>query len=223
MRDAFHDELDAVGAQLVEMAKLSESAITRATRALLEANLSEAEAVITADQHLDALREDLDTRLLHLVARQQPVATDLRMVLTSMRMNDDLERMGDLARHVAKVARRRYPGTAIPEELRPTFASMGQVAAQLVAKAGEVIATHDVAKAMQVEGDDDEMDRLHSTMLRTVLDGRFRPEITTEEAVDLALCGRYYERFADHAVTVAKKVVFIVTGKDADYYLDHVD
>lgn len=217
MRDAFHEELDAVAAQLVELTRLAGTSMTRATRALLEADLSLAEVVITDDQHIDALREDLDTRLLHLVARQQPVATDLRMVLTSLRMNDDLERMGDLARHIAKVARRRYPGTAIPNELRPAFGSMGEVAARLASKAGGVIRSRDLAQAMEVEQDDDEMDRLHATMLRTVLAGKL--ELSIEEAVDVTLCGRYYERFADHAVTVAKKVVFIVTGQDADYYV----
>ena len=213
MRDAYHEELDSIGDSLVEMARLVGSAIGRATTALLDADLKLAESVIAADEKVDDIERDLEQRAITLLARQQPVATDLRIVVTSLRMSADLERCGDLARHVAKVARLRYPASAVPGDLHPTILEMGQLAQRLVAKAGQVIRTKDVDAAMQLEQDDDEMDLLHRTIFQHLLDGRWQHGIET--AVDVTLCGRYYERFADHAVSVAKRVVYLVTGEHA--------
>src|SRR2546423_940318 len=144
MRDAYHEELNALTEQLVEMTRLVGSAISRASTALLDADLSLAESVIQADDAVDALRDELDRRALDLLARQQPVASDLRMIVTTLRMSADLERMGDLARHVARAARRRYPESAIPAELRSTVVEMGRVAERIVAKTGNTIASQDV-------------------------------------------------------------------------------
>src|SRR6476660_1657493 len=211
MRDAFHEDLDTISDGLVEMTRLAGSAMSRATTALLDADIQLAESVIEADKELDRLREDLDALSIDLLARQQPVATDLRMVVTSMRMSADLERMGDLARHVAKVARLRYPQSAIPAEARAIVLQMGQVAERIVAKAGSVIAGKDVETAVTLERDDDEMDRLHRELFNMLLDDTWTHG--TEAAVDLTLIGRYYERFADHAVSVARRVVYLVTGE----------
>ena len=144
-----------------------------------------------------------------VLARQQPVATDLRVVVTALRMSADLERMGDLARHVAKVARLRYPQSAVPAPMRSLILEMGQVAERIVAKAGSVIAARDVDMAVSLEKDDDAMDELHRRVF-TVLHGSTLP---AETIVDLTLLGRYYERFADHAVSVARRVVYLVTGE----------
>ncbi|HEY3200239.1 MAG TPA: phosphate signaling complex protein PhoU [Actinomycetes bacterium] len=211
MRDLFHEELDAIGNQLVEMTRLAGSAMARATTALLDADLNLAESVIEADDLIDDLRHDLESRALDLLARQQPVATDLRTIVASLRMSADLERMGDGALHVAKVARLRYPSSAIPAELRATILQMGQVAERIVAKAGSVIASRDVAAALEFESDDDEMDRLHRDLFRQMLHKDWPHGVET--AVDVALCGRYYERFADHAVSVARRVIFLATGE----------
>ncbi len=211
MRDAYHEELQALNDQLVEMTRLVGSAINRATTALLDADLTLAESVIVADDAVDALRDDLDRRAMDLLARQQPVASDLRVIVTTLKMSADLERMGDLARHVARAARRRFPDPAVPAPLRATVVEMGQVAELLVAKAGAVIASHDVEQALQVEKDDDEMDRLHRELFNMLLDDTWTHG--TEAAVDLTLIGRYYERFADHAVSVARRVVYLVTGE----------
>ena len=211
MRDAFHEDLDSISDQLVEMTRLAGSAMNRATTALLDADIHLAESVIAADEQIDGLRKELDDRSIDLLARQQPVATDLRMVVTSMRMSADLERMGDLARHVAKVARLRYPQSAIPAEARATVLQMGQVAERIVAKAGSVIASRDIALAVQLEQDDDEMDRLHRQLFQQLLSGNWTYGM--EAAVDITLVGRYYERFADHAVSVARRVVYLVTGE----------
>jgi len=146
-----------------------------------------------------------------LLALQQPVATDLRAIVTSMRMSSDIERMGDLARHVAKVARLRYPASAVPAELRSTILQMGQVAERIVEKAGSVIAARDVEAAHQIERDDDAMDDLHRELISHLTDGTWRHG--TEAAVDITLLARYYERFADHAVSVARRVIWLVTGE----------
>ncbi|MFD7642338.1 phosphate signaling complex protein PhoU [Kitasatospora sp. NPDC059795] len=221
MRDAYHEELDSISDGLVEMARLVGSAMGRATTALLDADLELAESVIAADEKINNLHHDLENRAIDLLARQQPVATDLRIVVTSLRMSADLERCGDLARHVAKVARLRYPETAVPNDLHPIVLEMGQLAQRLVAKAGVVIATKDVDKALELEADDDAIDALHRELFSHLLDDRWHHGIET--AVDVTLVGRYYERFADHAVSVAKRVVFLVTGEHVDEFMATAD
>jgi phosphate transport system protein len=211
MRQQFHDELQFISDQMVEMTRLVGSAIARATTALLDADLQLAESVITADEAIDALQLELEERAIEVLALQQPVATDLRVVVTSLRISADIERMGDLARHVAKLARLRYPSSAIPAELRATILQMGQAAERIVAKAGSVIAARDVALANQLEVDDDVMDDLHRGLFTTLLDDDWQHGVET--AVDVTLCGRYYERFADHAVSVARRVVYLATGE----------
>lgn len=211
MRKAFHEELDRIAETLVEMTRLASSAMNRATTALLDADVTLADSVIAADVEIDARREELDLMSFDLLALQQPVATDLRVIVTSMRMSSDIERMGDLARHVAKVARLRYPESAVPAELRATILQMGQVAERIVTKAGSVIAARDVEAAKQIERDDDAMDDLHRELFSHVTGGSWTHG--TEAAVDITLLGRYYERFADHAVSVGHRVIWLVTGE----------
>lgn len=210
MRDAFHEDLDRISDQLVEMTWLASSAMSRATTALLDADIALADSVIESDAKIDQLREDLDMLAIQLLARQQPVATDLRIVVTAMRMSADIERMGDLARHVAKVARLRFPHSAVPADLRATILQMGQVAERIVVKAGSIIAAKDAQAAIALEKDDDAMDDLHRELFHHLADGWSHG---VESAVDITLIGRYYERFADHAVSVARRVVFLVTGE----------
>jgi len=211
MREHFHGELAVLSEGMVEMTRLVGSAIARATTSLLDADLSLAESVIAADERIDALQVELEERSFEIIARQQPVATDLRVVITGLRMTADLERMGDLARHVAKLARMRYPGSAIPAELRGTIVEMGQVAERIVAKTGSVVAARDLTLAAELETDDDAMDVLHRTLFAVLLSPDWEHGIET--AIDVTLCGRYYERFADHAVSVARRVVYRVTGE----------
>jgi phosphate transport system protein len=211
MRDTFHDELDQIGTSLVEMTRLVGSAMNRATTALLDADLTLAETVISGDEVVDALYHDTEDRAFDLLARQQPVASDLRVVVTGLRMVADLERMGDLALHVAKIARRRYPASAVPPELRSVILEMGQVAHRIVTKAGSVIAGQDAELAAELERDDDAMDALHRALFTTVLSDDWSHGM--EAAIDITLLGRFYERFADHAVSVARRVVYLVTGE----------
>lgn len=211
MRTAFHQELQFISDQLVEMTRLTASAVNRATQALMDADLALAETVITADEHIDAVRRDLDHRAVDALARQQPVATDLRILVTAMRMSADLERMGDLARHVAKLARLRYPNSAIPATLRSTFSEMAHVAESMVTKAGSIIASSSVDGALELQREDDEMDQLHREVFRQLLSEDWQGG--TEAAIDATLLSRYYERFGDHAVSVAHRVVYLVTGE----------
>lgn len=211
MRDAYHEDLDEITNQLVEMTRLVGSAAGRATTALLDADLAMAESVIEGDQAIDDLYHQVEENAFDLLARQQPVASDLRILVTSLRMVADLERSGDLALHLAKLARRRYPGSAVPPELRSTILEMGQVAERIVAKAGSVISARDVATAVELEKDDDVMDDLHRRLFTVMLAEDWPHGVDT--AIDIALAGRYYERFADHAVSVARRVVYLVTGE----------
>jgi len=211
LRSAFQDELDGVTSTLVELSSIVSDAIDKATHALLTANLAEAEEVIAADDRVDNLQHDLDARIIDIIARQQPVASDLRALVTALRMSADLERMGDMAHHVAKITRLRHPGAAVPSELLLTIEEMGKVAKLISEKAGLVINSRDIDKALELERDDDEMDKLHRKLFTTLLDDNWAHG--TETAIDITLIGRYYERFADHAVSVARRVYFLVTGK----------
>jgi phosphate transport system protein len=205
MRDLYHEELDSIGTTLIEMTGLVAAALSQATDALLNADLQLAEKVISADEQVDALQQALDARALDLLARQQPVAGDLRTIITSLRMSADLERMGDLARHVAKVARLRYPDSAVPAELHASIIEMGRIGVELARKTGEIIDGRDVDAARGLEDEDDAVDRLHREL--------FYAPYPIETAIDVTLIGRYYERFADHAVSVARRLIFLVTGE----------
>jgi phosphate transport system protein len=189
---------------------VSES-IVKSSKALLTADLKLAEEVIATDAKIDDYQHDLDTRIIDIIARQQPVASDLRALITALRMSADLERMGDLSHHIAKVARLRHPNNAIPNDLVLAFTEMGYVAEKLATKVATVITTRDTEMALQVEKDDDEMDDLHRKVISGIISNG--PGVTIESAIDLTLLGRYYERFADHAVAVARRVYFLVKGE----------
>jgi phosphate transport system protein len=211
LRSAFQDELDGVTQSLSELSGLVSGAITQATHALLTADLSEAEAVIAADDRVDEIQHELDARIIDIIARQQPVASDLRALVTALRMSADLERMGDLAHHIAKVTRLRHPGAAVPSELLLTIEEMGKVARLISDKVGGIINSKDIDKALEVEKDDDEMDLLHRKLFTVLLNPLWPHGIET--AIDMTLIGRYYERYADHAVSVSRRIHFQVTGK----------
>lgn len=211
MREAFHDQLDSIFAELVVIANDVRTAVARATEALFDADAEVAEQVISADAAIDTRREAVEDLSFSLLSLQQPVAGDLRTLVAALRMVADLERMGDLAVHVAKIARLRVPATAVPAEAEPTIRRMAMVAELMVAKTAEIIANRDVVGAAELVRDDEEMDQLRRTSFRELLGSDWSHGI--EPAVDLALLGRYYERIADHAVSVANRVVYVVTGE----------
>ncbi|NCV44423.1 MAG: phosphate transport system regulatory protein PhoU, partial [Actinobacteria bacterium] len=196
---------------LVDLSNQVTVAIEKATHALLTASLDEAQEVIDADDKIDNFQHELDARIIDIVARQQPVASDLRALATALRMAADMERMGDMAHHVAKIARLRHPNGAIPSELLLTIEEMGKVASNISKKTGEVISSKDVEKAVELEKDDDAMDQLHRKLFQVLLSDDWSHGIET--AIDVTLIGRYYERYADHAVSVARRVYYQVTGK----------
>lgn len=218
MRDTYHEELDGISDRLVEMTRLVRSAVSRATTSLLDADLPLAEGVISGDEEVNRLHKEIEETAYALMARQQPVATDLRTIITALHMAGDLERSGDYAVHIAKIARRRHPDSAIPPELRSTILEMGQVAERLVTKAGSVIASRDVSTALELEADDDKMDRLHRSLFHVLLSDSWKHGV--EPTVDVTLAGRYFERYADHAVHVASNVVYMVTGERPEEIID---
>jgi phosphate transport system protein len=211
MRDAFHDELDAIGLSLIKMAELVQGAMDDATNALLTPNLELAEQVIDADDAIDFMQHDLDARTIDLMARQQPVASDLRTLVTSLRMSADLERMGDMAHHIAKQARIRYPKRSVPDELVKTIEEMGVVANKIIGKLAKVMESRDLERAVEIATDDDEMDKLHRDLIAVILDENWKHG--AEVAIDMTLLGRYYERCCDHAVSISRRVYFLVTGE----------
>ena len=214
MRERFQEDLDGVSSTLVEMAGLVKMAIENATTALLTADLTLAEKVIAEDLVIDQIQHDLDARTISLIAQQSPVATDLRTLVTSLRMSADLERMGDLAHHIAKSARMRYPSTAVPPELSLTIEEMSRVCVKIIEKVALVIKNRDTDRALELERDDDEIDGLHRRIIQTLLDPNWKHGVET--AIDMTLLGRYYERCADHAVSIARRVYFLVTGRYAN-------
>ena len=213
MRDAFHEELDAIQATLVTMGEMVSVAMSRSSEALLKADVKLAEQVISEDEKLDTLHHDLEARAINLMARQQPVAQDLRILVTSLRMSADLERMGDLCHHIAKLARMRFPEVAVPSELLVIIGNMGTTALKIIEKSTLVIKTQDLQAAIELETDDDEMDKLHRALFVALLDDSWSHGI--EAAIDMTLLGRYYERCADHAVSIARRVYFLVKGEYA--------
>ena len=211
MRDAYTDQLDDLANSLADMCAQVAVALEKATQALLNSDLQLAEEVIGGDLGVDDVRDRAEAKAFALLALQAPVATDLRIVVSAIHGAGDIERMGDLAVHVAQAARRRHPNAVLPAEVAPYFAEMGRVGVALARKAGEVIRTRDLAAAAQLESDDDAMDDLHRHMF-TVLMGRDWDH-GVAPAVDVTLLARFYERYADHAVAVARRIVYVVTGR----------
>jgi phosphate transport system protein len=211
MREAYQSQLDGLLEELAVMCTSVGRAMRKATDALLNADLSLAEEVISEDLRIDDLRNRAEENSFALLALQAPVATDLRVVVSTIHAAGDLERMGDLALHVARAARRRHPVTVVPDEIKPYFAEMGKVACELAHKAAEVIRHPDLERARELDSDDDAMDDLHRHMF-TVLMGR---EWThgVASAVDVTLLARFYERYGDHAVAVARRMVYVITGQ----------
>ncbi len=213
MRDIFHEELESITADHLKMTTLVRDAIESATKALLNTDLQLAEKVITDDLEIDRIQHALDERTINIMARQQPVASDLRRLVSSLRISADLERMGDLANHIAKLARMRYPNKAVPAELVDLISEMGTAACRIVEKMAVVLEFHDTNRALEIDSDDDEMDILQRRLIGTLLGAQWNNSV--ESAVDMAFASRYYERFSDHAVSIAQRVYYTETGEFA--------
>ena len=211
MRESYRESLREIDTLMIEMTRLVGRAMSHATQALLDADLQEAEAVIAEDAKLDEINLEVDDRAFQIVARQQPVAGELRRLLSSLRISSSLERIGDLAVHVAKTTRLRYPNSVVPVELRGVISDMGAVAQRIVHQTGAAMSSHNVEQARHAVETDAEMNRLHREMFNIIMSPAWTHGV--EAAVDLTLISRFYERFADHAVTINKRIVHIVTGE----------
>jgi phosphate transport system protein len=210
MRTAYHDQLDQLSEQLGDMCGLAGAAMERATQALLQADLVLAEQVIGDHEQIVAMSARAEEAAFVLLALQAPVAGDLRSIVAAIQIVADVDRMGALALHVAKIARRRHPQHALPEEVNGYFAEMGRVAVELGNSAQEVLVTRDPEKAARISEEDDAMDDLHKHLFSVLMDREWKHGVTA--AVDVTLLSRFYERFADHAVEIARRVIFQATG-----------
>jgi phosphate transport system protein len=214
MRTAFHEQLDSLTEMLSNMCGLAGLAMDRATQALLQADLAMAEQVITDHDQLVHMQIRAEEAAFALLALQAPVAGDLRLVFGSFQNVADAERMGALALHVAKIARRRHPHHALPEEVTGYFAEMGRIAVDLGNSAKEVVLSRDPKQAAQISKKDNAMDQLHKELFSALMDQEWKHGVAA--AVDVTLLGRFYERFADHAVEIGRRVVFEATGEAAE-------
>lgn len=210
MRAVFQQELHEVQERLVEIATLVEISIEHATRAFNESNVALADAVIADDDKIDELTVNLDELAINILARQQPVARDLRIVVSALRISASLERMGDMSEHIAQLARYRFPEKVVPKTLRSTFAELGRLDVEIAKKLTQLLKTEDVRIAEQIRNDDDRIDELHLSVFEKVLSESWKGG--AEDTVDSTLASRYHERFADHAVSIAKKVQYLATG-----------
>lgn len=210
MRAVFQQELLEVQERLVEIAGLVTTSIENATTAFNESNVALAESVIEDDTEIDALAAELDELAITILARQQPVARDLRIVVSALRISASLERMGDIAEHIAQLARYRFPEKVVPKSLRPTFAEMGALDVEVARKLTELLRTQELHLGEEIRNTDDRIDALHLSVFDKVLGETWKGAAT--ETVDATLASRYHERFADHAVSIAKKVAYLATG-----------
>jgi phosphate transport system protein len=210
MREVFQQSLDEVRVRLVEIAELVEEAMSKATRAFGTSDVALAEEVIDNDSVIDDKAIELDELAIDILARQQPVASDLRTVVSALRISASLERMGDIAEHIAQLTRMRFPDRAIPKGLKGTFTKMGEIDVQVARKLTELLRTRDLELAEEIRNEDDKLDELHVSVFEKVLSASWQGEASA--TVDATLASRYHERFGDHAVSVAKKIVYLATG-----------
>ncbi len=210
MREVFQQELREVQERLVEISTLVADSIENATRAFNESDVALAETVIEDDRRIDALATELDELAITILARQQPVARDLRIVVSALRISASLERMGDMAEHIAQLARYRFPEKVVPKGLRSTFREMGALDVEIARNLTQLLETQDTQIAEHIRNEDDKVDALHLAVFDKVLGETWKGE--TADTVDATLASRYHERFADHAVSIAKKVQYLATG-----------
>ena len=211
MRTGFHHQLDMLTDQVADMCTMAAEAIDQAGQALLEADLITAESVIARQRSVVALDAHVEETAFALLALQAPVATDLRAVVSALRIAADARRMVELAVHIAEIARRRHPYPAVAAELRPHVAAMGEAAEALALEARQVLVSQDPREAAQIRHNDDAMDELHHQLLAVLKDSAWTQGVAA--AVDATRWGRFYERFADHAVQIARRVIFQATGR----------
>jgi phosphate transport system protein len=217
VRAAFHTELDELIGDLASMGRLASQIMINASAALLQADLTLAELVIARADEMAAQHHDVEQRCITLCTLQAPVATELRMVAATLHAVGDLQRMGNLAQHTAKIAQRTHPNLAVPDDVRPVIAWMSLLASGLAQQAATAIEKLDLLSGDRLARADDEMDALLRQLFHTVFAENWSHGV--EPAVRAALVGRYYERFADHAVAIARQVCYLTTGRTQSHRL----
>ena len=211
MRKVFQAELHQVGDELIQIATLVRAAVEKAATAFENADVELAEDVITADARIDFLQTELDERAIDILARQGPVASDLRMIVGALRMSTSLERMGDLARHIAQLARMRYPHPVAAESLVGTFEEMARLDAEIAGAVVELLDTRDLSHATRIQQLKGRINELHRSVFDAVADAGWSE--APARTADVVLASRYFERFGDHGVSVSRKVTYLVTGQ----------
>jgi phosphate transport system protein len=214
MRKIFEAELQGVGQDLVAMADAVHTAIEQAGNALMTGDHQLAQQVIAQDAAIDQMQRDLDERCVHILAQQAPVATDLRTLVSALRMSATLERMGDLASHVAEIARGRYPDSAVHSDFKAIFEKMIAAAVDATKQVTVLLRTRDLDLASAISRDDDILDDLRVETYSELLHPSWKG--TTQEAVDVTLLVRYLERIGDHCTSISRRIVFLVTGQVRD-------
>ena len=211
MRKVFHADLQQIGEELIEMSRLVAAAMERAYESFANADIELAEEVIAEDAKIDFLQNQLDERAIDVLALQGPVASDLRMIVGSLRMSASLERMGDLARHVAQLARLRFPQQVVPEALAPTFKTMAELDIAIAGKVGQLLESRDLAVAREIIDLNAKIDELHVSIFKAVAAPEWN--LSGPTTADITLTSRYMERFGDHGVSVARNVSHLSTGE----------
>jgi len=211
VRKVFQADLQQIGEDLIEMSQRVGDAMERAWDSLSNADIDLAQEVIAADAKIDFLQTQLDERAIDTLALQGPVASDLRMIVGSLRMSASLERMGDLARHLAQLARLRFPKRAIPSAISGTFSQMAQLDISIAKEVGRLLDTRDLGIAREIIDLNRQLDQLHASVFKIIAEDSWQEDAPT--TVDVSLTSRYLERFGDHGVSVARKVTYLVTGE----------
>lgn len=210
-RKQFHEELAELRDDVVRLGALATEAIEAGSAAFLDADLTAVEGVVAADRVIDELADSIEERTYLLMARQQPMAVDLRMLVTVLRVIHEVERAGDLMKNVAKAARRLYPFDLDPR-VRGIIDRMREQAGTQLRLAVETFADRDLGRAAALPDMDDVMDELQKELYRVIFARGADDERSLQRAVQVALVGRYFERIGDHAANIAERVAFMVTG-----------
>ena len=210
-RKVFHEELQELGDDVIRLSAMASEAIQAGTAALLEFDLVGAERVIISDRVMDDLAHSMEERIYLMLAKQQPMAVDLRMLVATLRVVHELERTGDLMINVAKATRRLYPNQLEPR-IRALIDRMREQATIQLKVATDAFADRDPARARALADMDDAMDDLQKELFRAIFSTPALDEASVQRAVQMALVGRYFERIADHSVNVAERVWYMVTG-----------
>ena len=210
-RRTFHAEIDEISELIVQLAAQVGEAVSRATEALLDGDLKQAQQIIDDDDEIDVAAIGIEERCQSLLALQQPMAGDLRQILAAMWITGELERTGGLACNICKGARRLFR-TELPPRLRGLIGEMNEEAIRLIRLSVDSYSEHNVALASALDDIDDRLDSLHRTFVKTLLEFSRTHDLDVQPAVQLALIARYYERIGDHAVNVSDRVRYMVSG-----------